>query len=69
LGHDKEEVSSLTPAPPSPRGRGRGRPKTVTDHKEAKKGYNKTYYQKVKALREAKKLEALNPPKSQTIVI
>jgi hypothetical protein len=75
LGH-ADEVSSTTPVPPTSPvreaevvSRGRGRPKTVTDFKEAKRGYNRTYYQKVKAEREAKKLEALNPPKSQTIVI
>lgn len=44
--------------PPSPSGvvdppqkRGRGRPRTVADHKEAKKKYNADHYQKMKAKR------------------
>jgi hypothetical protein len=41
--------SSPLGTPPPPQKRGRGRPRTVADHKEAKKKYNADHYQKMKA--------------------
>lgn len=53
LSVDDLEIPESAPSSPllgtPPQRRGRGRPRTVVDHKEAKKKYNADHYQKMKA--------------------